>query len=299
MYRVLAFTTLFIGSTALASTLQCGDQTISIDHDGDHLRLTIGDETFEMQQVVSASGARYQALDDPSTRFWSKGENALLEVRGESYPECTPPGATAFRATGNEPGWRLDIGNDELTLSANYGETRIEAPIPEAETTDDSTRYLVDADGQALTVTIFERLCTDTMSGMPHPNTVTLVLDGEELNGCGGDPAILLRGVEWVVEDIDDGGIVDNSRATLEFGDEDRISGAASCNRFMGGYSLSGEGLTLSQMATTMMACDQALMTQELRFLEILGSVQRFELSDDGALVLHGSDGRTITARRS
>jgi heat shock protein HslJ/membrane-bound inhibitor of C-type lysozyme len=282
------------------TSMQCGDLRILVGYQGDTARLVVGDERFDMRQVAAASGARYEALDDPTTTLWSKGENALLELRGQSHPECTPAGAedSSFRASGNEPGWRLDIGDEELTLVTNYGADSIVALTPAAETADDFTRYVVDTTDHELTVTVFERICADTMSGMPHPNTVVVVLDGEELNGCGGDPTALLRGPEWTVEDIDGGGIVDRSRVTIEFGDDDRVSGAASCNRYMGSYSLTGEGLTLGQMASTMMACPEAIMDQEQRFLAILAEVQRFEMGQDGALVLHTNDGRTITARR-
>lgn len=94
---------------AFATTLRCGEQVVTVDHVGGTTRLTIGNEAFTVRQAAAASGARYEAVDDPSTGFWSKGERATLVVRGQRYPECaTAQGAaTPFRATGNEPGWRL------------------------------------------------------------------------------------------------------------------------------------------------------------------------------------------------
>lgn len=112
------------------------------------------------------------------------------------------------------------------------------------------------------------------------------------------EPEVLLKGVEWVVEDINAGGIIDRSRVTIRFGDDGRVAGQASCNNFMGGYSLTKKGLALTQMATTMMACPTALMDQEREFLVILGMVTQFELKPDGALILQTDDKRTITARR-
>jgi heat shock protein HslJ len=47
-----------------------------------------------------------------------------------------------------------------------------------------------------------------------------------------------------------------------------------------------------------MMSCAPSLMEQERRFLEILQRVQRFDIGDTGALVLHDDLGRKITARR-
>ncbi|MGE5161611.1 MAG: META domain-containing protein [Betaproteobacteria bacterium] len=39
-------------------------------------------------------------------------------------------------------------------------------------------------------------------------------------------------------------------------------------------------------------------MEQEQRFLDILQRVQRFDIDETGALVLHDDRGRTIVARR-
>jgi membrane-bound inhibitor of C-type lysozyme len=44
---------------------------------------------FELQRTRTASGARYDALEDPSgTFFWDKGELATVVVQGDTYPDC-------------------------------------------------------------------------------------------------------------------------------------------------------------------------------------------------------------------
>lgn len=280
--------------------LRCGNHTASVGYANDVMHLTVGAETFDMRPVRAASGAKYEAVGDPSTTFWSKGDRARLVVRGEPYPECTKMGTEtkAFRATGNEPGWRLDITDTTMILLADYGQTRIVRPTPAPERTGDFRRYVSKTADTDLTVTIFNRPCTDTMSGMPHPNTVVVVVGGRTLNGCGGDPATLLQGAAWVVEDLNGGGIIDRSRMTLDFGADGRISGRASCNEYTGTYSLTGESLTVSKSATTMKACAPSLMQQEDKFLDLLRNTHRFSLSPDGALILHTGDQRTMTARR-
>ena len=206
--------------------------------------------------------------------------------------------SNAFRAKGNEPSWLLDIEGGEMTLISLYGMKRLVTPTPPPQRTAAFTRYAATADGTDLTVTVFERLCRDTMTGMPHPNAVEVLLDGGKLTGCGGDPASLLQGREWIVEDVNGAGLIDGSRATLSFGDNGRVSGRASCNSYTGQYSLSGEGLTVSNTAGTMMACAPPLMRQEDLFLGVLRDVRRFDFRPDGALLLQTDDRRTITARR-
>lgn len=298
MRTSLLLTALLLAPAAFADTLQCGDQRIDVIIDGEGLRLTVGAESFAMRPVVSASGAKYTAVDDPTTTFWSKGDRGLLEVRGQSYPECQPVPEPPFRATGNEPFWSLEIAGAELTLVTDLGARRFTAPLPPPEIAEGLTRYRVDVDGRALEVRIADQLCTDTMTGMPRPRTVVAVLDGDELRGCGGDPASLLQGDEWAVDEIAGQPIIDGSKVTLAFSADGRVSGAGSCNRFMGSYTLTGEGLTLSQMASTMMACEDGLMDQEGRYLRLLEAVSRFDLDAEGTLVLHTAAGDTIRARR-
>jgi heat shock protein HslJ/uncharacterized lipoprotein YbaY len=285
---------------AFATEFRCGEQRITVDFTDKAMRLLVGADTFELRQAVAASGARYEAVGDPTTSFWSKGREATLVVRGERYPACVQvfDELKTFTARGNEPGWRLDIEGDRMTLVAQYGAKRIAVPTPAAQRTNAFTRYAARSDGADVTVTVFDRTCRDTMTGMPHPYAVEVVLDRQKLAGCGGDPAMLLQGPEWVVEDIDGKGIVDRSRATLVFAPDGRVSGRSSCNNFTGQYKLSGEGLTVSSTAGTMMACPAALMEQESRFLATLRDVRRFDLTRDGALLLQTDDRRAIKARR-
>lgn len=285
---------------AFATSFRCGDLRATIDFTPKALRLTVADEAFEMRRVVAASGERYEAVADPTTSFWSKGSRATLVVKGTTYPECErlDGKATSFRAKGNEPGWTLDIDGERMSVSIRNGERRLVAATPAAQRADAYTRYAARVDGTDVTATIFDRRCKDTMTGMPHPNAVEVVVGAEKFEGCGGDPATLLQGREWIVEDIAGGGVIDRSRVTLAFGADGRVAGRASCNTYTAQYTLTGETLTVSPAATTMMACVPALEEQERRFLGALRDVRRFELSDTGALVLHTADGRTLTARR-
>jgi heat shock protein HslJ len=206
--------------------------------------------------------------------------------------------ASPFIARGNEPGWRLDLDGERMTLRMQDGATRTLAPPPAAQRTDAFTRYAGRADGADLTVTVFNRRCKDTMTGMNHPNAVEVVLAGRKLTGCGGDPATLLRGGEWVVTEIAGRGLVERSRATLNFGGDGRVYGRSSCNNYTAEYRLSGETLTVSKPAGTMMACEPPILQQEGVFLDVLRNLRSFDLRGDGTLVLAAGDGRTIVARR-
>jgi len=188
--------------------------------------------------------------------------------------------------------WILRINEGQAELVTDFGQRSVTLPLASTEHDGAVTRFSAADAEHRLAATVTRGVCRDTMSGMPHPFSVSVVIDGTSLDGCGGEPLSLLTDRNWVVEDLDGGGIIDRSRITLAFSGEDgRLYGMASCNRFMSGFSLSGEGLSISQAAATMMACAEALMMQEQKFLGILGEVSSFDIDDTGALVLSGPGG--------
>ncbi|MCC3300616.1 META domain-containing protein [Arthrobacter sp. zg-Y895] len=71
--------------------------------------------------------------------------------------------------------------------------------------------------------------------------------------GSGGSSAADVTGV-W--------GDVDNPDApSLDFSPDGRVSGTDGCNRLMGHWSVSGNRVTLRDMATTLMACPPGMDT--------------------------------------
>jgi uncharacterized lipoprotein YbaY len=77
---------------AFSSPLVCGDQkaSVGIGRSGqrEFLQLTVGAERFELYETITASGSRYEAVNDARTHVWFKGQRATLTVRGVTYPEC-------------------------------------------------------------------------------------------------------------------------------------------------------------------------------------------------------------------
>jgi uncharacterized lipoprotein YbaY/uncharacterized membrane protein len=185
---------------AFASVFYCSDTRVEVNFTDRALRMLARNQAFDLRQVEAASGARYEAVNDATTSFWNKGKRATLVIRGKEYPECFEgEPALPLRATGNEPGWRLDIAPSGMTLLADTGATRLETPPAVKARTVEGIRYSAQAGVTGITVDVVDRLCRDSMSGMPHPYSVTVTTGGWVLRGCGGEPAALLRGGEWVV----------------------------------------------------------------------------------------------------
>ena len=279
---------------------RCGATPVTFNAPEGHARLEIVGESFDLKPAVSASGARYTAVDGSATGFWSKGEQALVTVRGRELPECRTlrEPELPFTARGQEPGWMITIDADTIFLNADYGTLQLRMPKTEPLKTAEGFLYRTAAEGRRLSVAIRPEICADVATGMPHPDRVRYELDGKAHAGCGGDPQSLLTGLEWIVETIGGEPVVEKSEPTILFLEEGRVAGNASCNRFTGSFRLTGEGLSFGQMANTMMACEEPLSRQEARFLELLQKTHRFEIGPQGRLVLLTPDGQRITARR-
>ncbi|WP_339799153.1 hypothetical protein [uncultured Marinobacter sp.] len=94
-----------------------------------------------------------------------------------------------FRAIGQEPGWYLEIMNDDQILFVyNYGANRLEFPAAAPTRSDDDRLVYQTSNGvETLTVTITPDPCTDIMSGEPFEHSVSVSLNGEDYRGCGRD----------------------------------------------------------------------------------------------------------------
>jgi heat shock protein HslJ len=203
-----------------------------------------------------------------------------------------------FTARGNEPSWSLRLSAGKVLLSILGEPGDLSAPLPEPERVDRATlRFTIKGNGRMAVIDVSDTVCADTMTGMPFPWHVAVAADGRRFVGCGGDTLDVIRG-EWQVERIDDRPLLGDSLVTVVFADPDRLYGQAPCNRFVATFALNGEGLSVAQAATTEMACSAGLMDEERLFLAVLAGAVRCSVSEDGKLVLHTSDARTIVARR-
>lgn len=99
---------------------------------------------------------------------------------------------------------------------------------------------------------------------------------------------------EWQIEDVNGAGIIDSSHITITFNEEGRVYGSASCNRYSSQYELNGDSLTFSHSLATKMACPEALMNQEQKFLETFNEISQFEINENGTLILKSNNGKTL-----
>jgi heat shock protein HslJ len=127
-----------------------------------------------------------------------------------------------------------------------------------------------------------------------------------------------LSGSEWLLEDLGGTGVLDKVPATLTFPEEGKTAGNGSCNRFFGsnrqvngigvtvwdsktnsqkpcelfralGYALAveinGQKIKFGPLASSRMACPEAVMNQEKKYLGMLQAAERFEWQDPYLLI--------------
>jgi heat shock protein HslJ len=82
-----------------------------------------------------------------------------------------------------------------------------------------------------------------------------------------------LAGTSWTLVSIGDTPAIEGAGARLSFDSGGNVSGSTGCNSISGSYALDGSALTFGPLATTRMACEDALMVQEVAVLEALSGV--------------------------
>jgi heat shock protein HslJ/membrane-bound inhibitor of C-type lysozyme len=292
---------------ANAAEYACGDIQVQIGMAGDAAVRRVEGADYILSVVEAPTGAKYVADDFmPVTGFWSKGNEGVLTLAGVDYPECTQTGGEGappveapanWTACGQEPGWMLTVAGGMADFVYDYGAQGYSALLPEPRAIEGGIGYFEGPGG--LAITSIAKVCADSATGVPYPDTVTVAFSDEVYEGCGGDPLALLVGADWVVEDINSGGLVAGSRVSLAFdAAEGLIGGRSGCNAFGADYSVDGEGIGFGPVMSTEIACKEALMMQERRFYDALALINAYTIDESGALVMTGAEDVRIVARR-
>lgn len=203
-----------------------------------------------------------------------------------------------LRARGQEPSWELRIEGERLSFSAPGLGLSFAAPSTKREITDGRPRLVARSDEGELTVDVIERMCADSMSGMPFPIGVEVTFAGREFSGCGGEMMTAIEG-GWRVIRMGDALLPEGVTMTIVFGTDGRVSGRSGCNRFAGAYTLSGEGLRFGDAAVTRMACEERVMEAERKFLDHLRRVTRVTPGENGQLALMAGDEAVLVLDRA
>jgi heat shock protein HslJ len=282
---------------------KCGDSNVEFVKAHDNLAdMRIANVAYAMEHVEDVKGQKYINLGDDKTYFWHRDDKYELALNGNTPIKCIKVAApkaviAPYYASGNEPGWSMEIFEGTIDFNGDYGALRIKMPIIQ-DASNEGTRELVASDNiLKLEAKIENHNCTDTMSGEKFSHTVHVSIDGKLLKGCGQS---LVRNVEWVLEKIEDVVVTGKRVPSLTFGPEGRIYGTTGCNNYNGSYSLEGETININHnIATTMMACiGDNSQDVEKRYLNILPSLILIKELNDQKLQLANKEGQVLVFKR-
>ncbi|MBK5965093.1 heat-shock protein [Thiocystis minor] len=249
--------------------------------------------TLMIAVLSSPVGATESAVEPPSSPL--EGETWQLT----SHPSANGPVAviakakpalfrfTAGRITGNAGcnqitgAYRLD--GTGLTIDKNLASTMMACPEPLMRQEQAVTA--------ALPSVAAYRQIGDRLELLDASNQTLL--------GFQAFQASPLVGATWMLEVYNNGkqalvSPLAGADISLEFSEEGTLGGSDGCNRYMSGYRLEGDRLTIGPIATTRMACrgPDAVAAQAAAYTAALGTVAGYQI-EGRQLTLLDADGKT------
>lgn len=145
---------------------------------------------------------------------------------------------------------------------------------------------------------------TAILAALRDVATIASGADGELiLQNADGDPLATytpglssLEGTSWTATGVNNGqGAVESNAltetVTADFGAGGALSGLSGCNNYNATYEVTDDGgITISAIATTRKACDDAAMTLETQYLAALEAAATYTITGD-SLTLRDADG--------
>lgn len=223
-----------------------------------------------------------------------KADAETQDIRNIVSPFAEILVGSVFFAQGNEPAWTLSFSKSRLLFFTELGRRQQTWLLPLKVTEDGAQRFFSNDNGAILTIKGL--ICRDTMSGMPYPAEVTFGAEGNSWKGCGGNPLALLSGKTWRIIAMNDKALQDSTTILLTIRRSRDVSGSTGCFRFRSTLVANGEGIRFKLINTTWPRCIPAKMHQARQFITRLSNVRRFDMGDNGTLLLFGDDQSILKA---
>jgi heat shock protein HslJ len=103
------------------------------------------------------------------------------------------------------------------------------------------------------------------------------------LSACSAQPKALTG--SWALTAYGPEGattpVASGSQASLTFNADGTVTGNSGCNSFGGEYKVEGDKITFSGLASTLMACEEPLMTQEGNVFKVLDGTAAYKIDGD------------------
>jgi heat shock protein HslJ len=173
--------------------------------------------------------------------------------------------------------WQIAGGGKTLVLVNSRGKQEKFALI------DSSTLRQLDAEGHEIQSTLNYDL---------KRAPAFIALEPQAQKGATGS----LENTEWKLVDLGNAPIHAASQLQEPYllldSQSHRVSGSGGCNRLMGSYQLSGNHLTFTQLAGTLMACEKGMDTEQA-FNAVLAKTKRWKITGTNLIFLD-ADGHPL-----
>lgn len=190
-----------------------------------------------------------------------------------------------FKGLGTEPFWNIEISDDFIVYKDIDGKLEVFS-VSSIDKVQDANIQLITAENnnQQIKLTVTQQECSDGMSDnlFAFKTSVSIVTKNNEqkLNGCGNYIVPKKLQGKWELAYFNGIEIPENKYLKtpyLEFdGEEQRVTGNASCNGINGSIFIQNEIIRFSKIAATRMMCVHENMEQE--FLTELPKITNYKI---------------------
>ncbi len=115
------------------------------------------------------------------------------------------------------------------------------------------------------------------------------------LSACGSSDA--LAGTSWTLVSYGDPAnptaAVSGVDTNLDFAQDGTLGGSMGCNSFGGDYKVKGSQIVFGSLFSTMMACDEPLMSQETATFAVMSGTVDFAINGNN-LTITSADGSRV-----
>lgn len=196
------------------------------------------------------------------------------------------------RVTGNDGcnnfSGAYTVSGNQLTLDPNIISTKISCE----ESIDQQATAFTTA---LLATTRYEIIDTSLMLYQGDVAGITMIDQGNSLAKTSWSVTTYNNGKQAVVS------LLPETEITITFGDDGTVSGNSGCNSFTGQYTFSDSAISIGQLASTMMFCEQpeGVMDQETAFLVAMQSVATWQIQGNELSMRTAEDALAIMAVRN
>ena len=97
-----------------------------------------------------------------------------------------------------------------------------------------------------------------------------------------------LVGKTWVLTNIGSLSTSRDVQTTLEFSEDNQLSGSGGCNRYFGSYELNEGSFSVSGIGSTRKMCPENAMTQEQNYILTLEGANAIKMFGDNLVIYSG-----------